>query len=657
MSQCRHRRSFNAPIWTRRWNWIAVSSPNTNTDRHLISLRHHPYAFADTNYFFISLFSSHTLTHTHTHTDLSLLYNPLIYSNTFFWPSTFLLPYQNAAAAAAVGIVGAPVSPGLASMRDYTLTPEKEEVAEIDEDEPLNLSTRPRSPTPNTPPSASNASNTMATSHHNQSRSSHPLIWSPASFCQKESTNCQPSRAETRRLTSNVKSEHTDSSHEDLRHHQTTSATTKTQAELLANFSAVAAAAAAAAAAAQNDDGQQPPPILSAFNKKVAGYCADSIKRDFYCADSISSSSSSSLSSSSRIKPEIDYPMSLTQAAAAAAAAVQVANTTDFFTHLHQKQNEFDLIAKNHLDLFTRNNNHHHNNNHINNNNNNNKNNINNNIDNENANHHHIGVNGVGGGGGGASSGGGGSENEAPKNSSSRNDDRKREQRYFQVSTIQFNLHIFWHGRKGRSGGLHGARFMDSSVVHRDHNIYVNVSYHLFYFRIDKLNKICAVHDPINTHPSTPSISRPLTQFFTFEWILASSMSYLFISINFLWHAIEENDKCPLATRISHLFVPICKPLHQPNLLINGENNAIRVLYCVNYWMTFSTQARLNGGGEGRKCCSIQSILVRRRSNCLFYSFCFFGQTRNYRINFTLFCFVFFLSGSIPFVPVLAQFM
>lgn len=136
----------------------------------------------------------------------------------------------------------------------------------------------------------------------------------------------------------------------------------------------------------------------------------------------------STRNSISRRKPEIDFPMSLTQAAAAAAAAVQVANTTEFFTHLHQKQNEFDLIAKNHLDLFARNNNHHHNNNNINNNNNN-KNNINNNIDNENVNHNNIG--------------GGGSENEAPKNSSSRNDDRKREQRYFQVSIFSFQFVMY----------------------------------------------------------------------------------------------------------------------------------------------------------------------------------------------------------------------
>lgn len=128
-------------------------------------------------------------------------------------------------------MVGAPVSPELASMRDYTLTPEKEEVPEIDEDEPLNLSTRPRSPTPNTPSSASNANNSAAsTSHHNLSRS-HALIWSPASICENESS------ADTRRPT-RIKHEHTDSLprlHTSLGSHE---------------FSAVAAAAAAAAAAA-----------------------------------------------------------------------------------------------------------------------------------------------------------------------------------------------------------------------------------------------------------------------------------------------------------------------------------------------------------------------------------------------------------------------
>lgn len=57
------------------------------------------------------------------------------------------------------------------------------------------------------------------------------------------------------------------------------------------------------------------------------------------------------------------FPSSLTHAAAAAAAAaaavqaatVQAAtNTTEFLSHLH-KQAEFDLIAKNHLDLYAEN--------------------------------------------------------------------------------------------------------------------------------------------------------------------------------------------------------------------------------------------------------------------------------------------------------------
>lgn len=51
------------------------------------------------------------------------------------------------------------------------------------------------------------------------------------------------------------------------------------------------------------------------------------------------------------------FPSSLTQAAAAAAAAAAVqaaTNTTEFLSHLH-KQAEFDLIAKNHLDLYTEN--------------------------------------------------------------------------------------------------------------------------------------------------------------------------------------------------------------------------------------------------------------------------------------------------------------
>lgn len=61
------------------------------------------------------------------HTDFSLLYNPLIYPNSLFWPPTFFLPYQNAAAAVAVaGLTASPESPNLSNHR-YTLTPEKDE--------------------------------------------------------------------------------------------------------------------------------------------------------------------------------------------------------------------------------------------------------------------------------------------------------------------------------------------------------------------------------------------------------------------------------------------------------------------------------------------------------------------------------------------------
>lgn len=61
--------------------------------------------------------------------DFSLLYNPLIYPNSLFWPPTFFLPYQNAAAAVAVaGLTASPESPNLSNHR-YTLTPEKDETA------------------------------------------------------------------------------------------------------------------------------------------------------------------------------------------------------------------------------------------------------------------------------------------------------------------------------------------------------------------------------------------------------------------------------------------------------------------------------------------------------------------------------------------------
>ncbi|XP_049292132.1 zinc finger protein sens [Anopheles funestus] len=91
--------------------------------------------------------------------DLLLLYNPLFYSGAAFpWPQ-FLLPQQPIT----------PVSPNLNTSRDYTLTPEKEEI--VDEDMPLNLSMKPSTSTPNA-------------RHTGLSHSIN--IWSPASMCEKE---------------------------------------------------------------------------------------------------------------------------------------------------------------------------------------------------------------------------------------------------------------------------------------------------------------------------------------------------------------------------------------------------------------------------------------------------------------------------------------
>lgn len=49
--------------------------------------------------------------------DISILYNPLLYSNPFFWPPLFL-PYSHGASQSP------PKSP---QTRDYTLTPERED--------------------------------------------------------------------------------------------------------------------------------------------------------------------------------------------------------------------------------------------------------------------------------------------------------------------------------------------------------------------------------------------------------------------------------------------------------------------------------------------------------------------------------------------------
>ncbi|XP_037034000.1 zinc finger protein Gfi-1b [Bradysia coprophila] len=88
--------------------------------------------------------------------DISILYNPLLYSNPLFWPPLFL-PYSHGASQSP------PKSP---PTRDYTLTPERDD--QIDDDVPLNLSTKPSIST---------------TSSRNLPSA---LIWSPASMCEKE---------------------------------------------------------------------------------------------------------------------------------------------------------------------------------------------------------------------------------------------------------------------------------------------------------------------------------------------------------------------------------------------------------------------------------------------------------------------------------------
>ncbi|XP_055531326.1 zinc finger protein sens [Wyeomyia smithii] len=106
--------------------------------------------------------------------DLPLLYNPLFYSGAaFLWPQ-FLLPQQPIT----------PISPNLANYRDYTLTPEKEET--IDEDMPLNLSMKPSSSTPNSRSSVTAAA-AAAAAAASLAHSIH--IWSPASMCEKETTD------------------------------------------------------------------------------------------------------------------------------------------------------------------------------------------------------------------------------------------------------------------------------------------------------------------------------------------------------------------------------------------------------------------------------------------------------------------------------------
>ncbi|XP_055691353.1 zinc finger protein sens isoform X2 [Lutzomyia longipalpis] len=117
--------------------------------------------------------------------DLSLLYNPLLYSGAFFWPPLLL-----------------PCPPAVTTKCDLALTPEKEEPIAIDEDMPLNLSMKPQS-------SATTPTSRFA-----------PTIWSPASMCEKPTVD-----AGSRSSRSNSSTRST-SSADDREHPHTTTAAT-----------------------------------------------------------------------------------------------------------------------------------------------------------------------------------------------------------------------------------------------------------------------------------------------------------------------------------------------------------------------------------------------------------------------------------------------
>lgn len=164
---------------------------------------------------------------------------------------------------------------------------------EVDEDEPLNLSIK------------SNRSNSNA------------IIWSPASICEKESEGL-PIKVELGQIKS--ESLHSNS-------------------HTVANSSSSSSSASSVSSMRT----PQPLPIQELFEKAHAnGISADFLQK---------------LQRRTNDNANGTFPSSLTQAAAAAAAAaaaVQAAtNTTEFLSHLHKQ--EFDLIAKNHLDLYTEN--------------------------------------------------------------------------------------------------------------------------------------------------------------------------------------------------------------------------------------------------------------------------------------------------------------
>lgn len=136
--------------------------------------------------------------------ELPLLYNPLLYSSALLWPQ-FLLSSASALASPHTPIT--PKSPlTITNNRDYTLTPEKEDISAssqdecLNEDMPLNLSVK-RSPqneensTESGTPPPLRAVNLKSSPHTPEDeeeyepaakrRSQGSYIWSPASMCEK----------------------------------------------------------------------------------------------------------------------------------------------------------------------------------------------------------------------------------------------------------------------------------------------------------------------------------------------------------------------------------------------------------------------------------------------------------------------------------------
>lgn len=162
-------------------------------------------------------------------------------------------------------------------------------LTEVDEDEPLNLSTK------------SNRSNSNA------------IIWSPASICEKESAEGLPIKVEL----DHIKSESLNANNQIVANSSSSSSSTSSVSSMRTH----------------------PMPIQEFLEKAHAsGISADFLQK-----------------LQRRTNDSNDnFPSHLTQAAAAAAAAaaaVQAAtNTTELLTHLQKR--EFDIIAKNHIDVY-----------------------------------------------------------------------------------------------------------------------------------------------------------------------------------------------------------------------------------------------------------------------------------------------------------------